>query len=182
MSEKFTATEESIREVLTSLRAERVMSKRGLSTGLQTSSTRGVKSSPLTARAGTSRVGAERRTKHKNDMASTKLVPFILPTYIPPLSGAINRDNAPREFEYTLVTAYLLKRVRAVCVDHNKIAALNFSDFNLGDHKVYNMLSRYKYRTRTKGKNSKIVPQQWTMNLTQSTLLNVMKIPHFSKH
>jgi hypothetical protein len=55
---------------------------------------------------------------------------------------------------------------------------LKFSDFNLGDHKVYGMIA-YKYLARTEGKNSKIIPQQWTMDLAQSTLLNIMKIPHF---
>jgi hypothetical protein len=40
----------------------------------------------------------------------------------------------------------------------------------------------YKYLTRTKGKNSKIIPHPWTMNLAQSTLLNVMKITHFRRH
>jgi hypothetical protein len=69
-----------------------------------------------------------------------------------------------------------------VHADQDKIAALKFSDFNLGDRKVYNMLSPHKYLTRTKGKNSKIIPQSWTMNLAQSTLLNVMKIPHFGRH
>jgi hypothetical protein len=98
-------------------------------------------------------------------MANVRLVPSILPAYIPPLSGAINRDNVPRDFEYTLVTAYLPKGVRAVHADQDKIAALKFSDFNLGDRKVYNTLAPYKYLTRTKGKNSKIIPQQWTMNL-----------------
>jgi hypothetical protein len=44
------------------------------------------------------------------------------------------------------------------------------------------MLTSYKYLARTKGKNSKIIPQSWTMNLAQSTLLNVMKIPHFGRH
>jgi hypothetical protein len=88
----------------------------------------------------------------------------------------------PREFEYALVTAYLPKGIRAVHADQEKIAALKFSDFNLGDRKVYNMLAPHKYLTRTKGKNSKIVPQSWTMNLAQSTLLNVMKIPHFGRH
>jgi hypothetical protein len=67
-------------------------------------------------------------------------------------------------------------------VDQDKIAALKFSDFNLDDRKVYNMLALHKYLTRTKGKNSKIIPQSWTMNLAQSTLLNVMKIPHFGRH
>jgi hypothetical protein len=44
------------------------------------------------------------------------------------------------------------------------------------------MLAPYKYLTRTKGKNSKLIPQQWMMNLMQSTFLNVIKIPHFGRH
>jgi hypothetical protein len=96
--------------------------------------------------------------------------------------GAVNRDNVPRDFEYALVTAYLPKGVCAVRTDQDKIAALKFSDFNLGDRKAYNMLAPHKYLTKMKGKNSKIIPQPWTHNLAQSTLLNVMKIPHFGRH
>jgi hypothetical protein len=81
-----------------------------------------------------------------------------------------------------LVTAYLLKGIHIVFIDQDKIAALKFSDFNLGDHKAYNMLSSHKYLTRMKDKNSKIIPQPWTQNLVQSTLINVMKIPHFDRH
>jgi hypothetical protein len=44
------------------------------------------------------------------------------------------------------------------------------------------MLSPYKYLTKMKGKNSKIIPQPWTMNLHKSTLFNVMKIPHFGRN
>jgi hypothetical protein len=76
----------------------------------------------------------------------------------------------------------LLKGVRTIRVYHDKIAALKFTEFNLGDRKVYRMLALYKYLTRTKGNNSKITPQQWMMNLAQSTLLNVMKISHFGRH
>jgi hypothetical protein len=94
------------------------------------------------------------------------------------VSSAINRDSVPKEFEYALVTAYLLKRIHAICTNQENIAALKFSDFNLGDK----MLSPHKYLTRTKGKNSKIGPQSWTMNLSQSTLLNAMNIPHFGRH
>jgi hypothetical protein len=90
---------------------------------------RGVPTSPSTARVGTSRAGAKRRAKHKDDMANEKLVPSILPAYIPPLCDAINRGSVPRDFEYTLVTMYLPKGVRAVYVDHDKIATLKFSDF-----------------------------------------------------
>jgi hypothetical protein len=59
---------------------------------------------------------------------------------------------------------------------------LNFSDFNLEDRKNYSFLAPYKYLTKTKGKKSKIIPQSWMMNLAQSTLLNVMKNPHFGRH
>jgi hypothetical protein len=88
----------------------------------------------------------------------------------------------PRDFEYSMVTAYLPKGIHAICAQQDKITVLKFSDFNLGDHKNYSMLTPYKYFTRTKDKNSKLIPQSWTMNLTQSTLLNVMKIPHFGKN
>jgi hypothetical protein len=69
-----------------------------------------------------------------------------------------------------------------VRAQQDKIAALKFSDFNLGDRKNYSMLAPYKYLTKMKGKNSKIIPQLWMMNLAQSTPLNVMKIPHFGRH
>jgi hypothetical protein len=44
------------------------------------------------------------------------------------------------------------------------------------------MLTPHKYLTKTTRKKSKIVPQPWTMDITRSTILNVMKIPHFDKH
>ena len=91
-------------------------------------------------------------------MANAKLVPSILPSYIPPLSSVINKDSVPRYLEYTLVTSYLLKGVRTVHANQNKIETLKFSDFNLGDRKVYSILAPYRYLTRTKGKNLKIVP------------------------
>jgi hypothetical protein len=64
-----------------------------------------------------------------------------------------------------MVTAYLWKGIRAVRTQQDKITTLKFNDFNLGDLKNYNMLTPYKYLTRTKGKNSRIIPQLWTMNL-----------------
>jgi hypothetical protein len=92
-------------------------------------------------------------------------VPSILPAYIPPLSDEINRDNVPRDFEYTLVTAYIPKGVRTYHADQDKVTTLKFCDFNMGDHKVYSMLTSYNYLMRTKRKNLKLIPQQWTMNL-----------------
>jgi len=107
----------------------------------------------------------EKRTKHKDDLENAKLILNILPTYIPPLSGVVSHDNVPRHFEYALVTTYLSKGIHTVHADQEKIIALKFSDFNLNERKFYNMLSPHKYLTRTKGKNSKIIPQSWTMNL-----------------
>jgi hypothetical protein len=66
---------------------ERVMLERGVSTGIQASSMRGMPTSPSTTHGdGPSH---ERRTKHKDDLANTKLIPSILPAYLPPLSSAI---------------------------------------------------------------------------------------------
>ena len=53
---------------------------------------------------------------------------------------------------------------------------LKLSDFNLGDRKNHGMLAPHK------GKKSKIIPQSWTMDIARSTILNVMKIPHFGRH
>jgi hypothetical protein len=143
---------------------------------------RGPQASPSTTRAGPSWPTDEKRTNHRDDIANAKRIPHIVPTYLPPLSGSINFDSVPHDFEYTLITTYLSKGMRTVRADQDKIATLKLIDFNLGDRKVYNMLAPHKYLTRTKGKNSKIVLHSWTQNLAQSTLLNVMKIPYFGKH
>jgi len=81
-----------------------------------------------------------------------------------------------------MITAYLSKGVRAFHVNQDKLAALKFSDFNLGDRKVYSMLAPHKYLMKMKGNNSKIFLQSWTQNLAESTFLNVMKILHFGRH
>jgi hypothetical protein len=180
MSDKLRTVEKYVEEILIDLMTERVMS---MYTGVQESSTRGLPTSPSTAHgARPSLLSDENKTKHKDDLANDKLNPTILPTYIPPLSGTVNQDSVPRDFEYTLVTAYLPKGIHAIRADQDKIAVLRFTEFNLIDHKVYNMLTPHKYLTQTKGKNLKIIPQSWTMNLTWSTMLNVMKIPHFGRH
>jgi hypothetical protein len=180
MSDELSVVEKFFEEVLIDLMTERVMS---MSTGVHESSTRGWPASPSTAHgARPSRPSDEKRTKHGDDLANPKLIPTILTAYIPPLSGAVNQDNMPKDFEYTLVTVYLPKGIRVVLAYQDKLVALKFSDFNLGYCKVYNMLTSHKYLTRNKRNNSKIIPQLWTMNLAQSTVLNVMKIPHFERH
>jgi hypothetical protein len=115
-------------------------------------------------------------------LENTKLILTILPDYILPLASTVSRDSVPRDFDYTIITVYLLKGIHAVRTQQDKIMALKFNEFNLGDRKNYSMLAPYKYLTKMKGKNSKITPHPWTINLAQSTLLNVMKIPHFGRH
>jgi hypothetical protein len=159
MLDELSVAERVFEEFFIDLMTERVMLERVLSTSVQASSTRGQSASPSTARgAGPSQSSVEKQTNHRDDLENAKLIPTILPTYIPPLSDVVNCDNVPRDFEYTLVTAYLPKGIRVVCVDQDKIAALKFSDFNLDDQKVYNMLTPHKYLTKTKGQNSKIIP------------------------
>jgi hypothetical protein len=85
MSDELSVVEKVVEEVLIDLMTERVMS---MSTGVQASSTRGLPASPSTAHgAGPSRPSDEKRTKHRDDLANAKLIPTILPTYLPPLSA-----------------------------------------------------------------------------------------------
>jgi hypothetical protein len=134
MSEELNGLEESAKEVLADLRTQKIMSERRMSVGVQASSKGGVQASPSTARGvGTSRIMTETRMKHRDDIANAKLILSILPAYLPPLSDTINRDSVPRDFEYALVMAYLLKGIHIVQSDQDKLAALKFSDFNLGD-------------------------------------------------
>jgi hypothetical protein len=178
MTDEINVVEKLVEEVLIYMMVKRVMS-----TGIQASSTQGVQASLSTTHGSRpSRPTTEKRTKHRDDLANTKLILTILPNYILPLVDAVSCDSVPRDFDYTMVIVYLPKGIRPVRTQQDNIATLKFNDFNLGDYKNYNMLSPYKYLTRTKGKNSKIIPQPWTMNLAQSTLLNVMKIPHFGRN
>jgi hypothetical protein len=88
-----------------------------MSMGVQASSTRGVQPSPSTTRgSGPSRVITENRTKHRDDLTNAKLIPTILPDYILPLANTVSHDSVPRDFDYTMVIAYLPKGIRVVRV------------------------------------------------------------------
>jgi hypothetical protein len=164
MSDEFITVEKVVENVMINLMTKRVMS---MSAGVQASSTRMVQASSLTTcGVGPSQPSAEKRTKHKYDLANEKIIPTIFPDYIPPLADAVNPDSVPRDFEYTIVIVYLLKGIRTIRTDQDNITALKFNDFNLRDCKVYGMLTPYKYLTRTKGKNSNIIQHSWTINLT----------------
>jgi hypothetical protein len=149
MSDELSAAEKIVEEVLIDLMTERVMSEREMSASIQASSTRGVKASPSTARgARSSRPSVKKRTKHRDDLANVKLIPTILPDYIRLWPDAVSRDSVPRYFEYSMITVYLPKGIHVVRTQQDKITALKFSDFNLGDCKNYSMLTPYKYLTR----------------------------------
>jgi hypothetical protein len=114
MSKELITFEEFVKEVLIELMTKSVMS---MFVGVQASSTRGVQASPSTAcGSGPSRVITKNRTKHKDDLPNAKLIPTILPNYIPPLAETVSHDSVPRYFDYTMVTAYLTKGIRAVRV------------------------------------------------------------------
>jgi hypothetical protein len=99
MSDELSTIEKVVEEVLTDLMAEKFMSERRMSAGVQASSSGGVQASPSTARGiGPSRTTTKKRTKHKDDIANAKMIPCIFLVYIPPLSGNINRDSVPRDF------------------------------------------------------------------------------------
>jgi hypothetical protein len=178
MSSELSDVEKSVEEILIDLMAEKVMFAR-----IQASSTRGVQDSPSTARvSGPFRAATEKRNKHRDDLANAKLIPSIMPDYISPLADAVSRDNVSRDFDYTLITVYFPKGIRTGKPQLDKILTLNINDFNLGDRKNYNMIAPHRYLTKSKGKKSKIIPQPWTMDIARSTILNVMKKPHFGRH
>jgi hypothetical protein len=94
----------------------------------------------------------------------------------------VNRDSIPRDFECTLVTVYLPKGIQIGKPQSDKIMTLKINEFNLGDSKNFEMLYPHRYMTSKKEKKSKIILQPWTMDPPQSTILNVIKIPHFGRH
>jgi hypothetical protein len=110
MSDELNVVDNKVEEVLIGMMAERVMY-----IGVEASSMRGVQASPSTAhRSGPSRPTTEKRTKHRDDLENMKLILTILPDYILPLVDAVSRDSVLRNFDYTMVTMYLLKGIREV--------------------------------------------------------------------
>jgi hypothetical protein len=98
------------------------------------------------------------------------------------LVGAVNHDNIPWDFKYTLITAYIPKGTRVVGIQLGQIPSLKNIDFNLGDRKNYMMLSPHRYLMKTTRKKPCIVSHSWIKELAQSMILNVMKIPHIGQH
>jgi hypothetical protein len=100
MSVECTELEKFVEEVL-----KKFMDDKAMSEGIQASSTRGLQASPSTGcRSGHVNPATEKRSKHRDDLANAKQIPSVLPDYIPPLAGAVNHDNIPWDFEYTLIT------------------------------------------------------------------------------
>jgi hypothetical protein len=178
MSDDLSTVEKSVEEMLIDLMAQKFMS-----IGVQASSKKGSQASPLTGRRSRpSRTTTEKRIKHRDDLANTKLILSVLPDYIPPLAGVVSHDSIPHEFTYMLITAYLLKGIRAVGPQLGLILDLKINNFNLGDRNNYSLLTPHRYLTKMTEKKLKIFPQSWIKEITRSTILNVRNIPHFDRH
>jgi hypothetical protein len=137
MSGEHSTLEKSVEEILMDLMDERVMS-----VGIQASLTGGLQASPSTGHHSShANPRTKKRSKHHDDLANAKQIPSILPDYIPPLAGAVNHDNIPWDFEYTLITVYIPKGIHIVGPQLGQIPALKNNDFNLGDRKNYAMLT-----------------------------------------
>jgi hypothetical protein len=74
---------------------------------------------------------------------------------------------------------YLLKGIRIVGPQLGLIPTLKISDFKLRYQKKYVMLMPHRYLMKMTGKKPKIVSKSWIKELMFSSILNVMKIPHF---
>jgi hypothetical protein len=172
MSGEPSTLKKSVEDILVELMAEKVMF-----VGIQASLIVGLQPSPLTGHR--SSQTTEKRRKHYDDLANTKQIPSVLPDYIPPLVGTVNCNNIPCDFEYTFITAYISKGIHIVGLQLGQIPTLKKNDFNLGDKKNYAMLAPHRYLMKTSRKKLCIVSQSWIKELAQSTILNVMKIPHF---
>jgi len=152
MSSDLSVVEKLVEEILIDLMAEKVMSR-----GMHASSMGGVKGSPSTSHQ-SSQATTEKRSKHHDDLANAKQISSVFPDYITPLASTVSHDSVPRDIEYTLITAYLTKRVRAVGPQLGLIPSLKISDFNLRLRKNYAMLALHQYLKKTTGKKPKIVP------------------------
>jgi hypothetical protein len=165
--------ENFVEDILVDLMDEKIMSIE-----IQVSSTGGLQESPLTGCRSIQSTTKKRR-KHSDDLANAKQIPSVLPDYILPLAGVVNCDSIPRDFEYTMITTYILKGIRVVGPLLGHIPSLKNNKFNLRYRKNYVMLMTHRHLMKTTGKKSCIVSQLWIKEIAQSTILNMMKIPHF---
>jgi hypothetical protein len=80
-----------------------------------------------------------------------------------------------------MITAYIPKGIHIVGSQLGQIPLLKNNDFNLGDRNNYAMLAPHIYLKKLTGNKPHTVSHPWIKELAQSTMLNVMKIPHFGR-
>jgi hypothetical protein len=124
----------------------------------------------------------KKRRKHSDNLENANMIPSVFPDYIPPLAGTVSRDSVLCDFEYMLITAYLSKGICTVGPHLGLIPDLRINDFNIGNRKNYALLVPHRYLKKTTRKKPKIVPQPWIKETARSTILNIMKMPHFGRH
>jgi hypothetical protein len=81
-----------------------------------------------------------------------------------------------------MFTVYILKGICVVWSQLGQVPLLKNNDFNLGDRKNYAMLVPHSYLTKSTGKKPHLISKPWIKGLAQSTVLNVVNIPHFGSH
>jgi hypothetical protein len=136
------------------------MDDKPLNKGVQESSTRGMQASPSIGWcSGYVNPTNEQQSKNRDDLDNAKYIRSFLLDYIPPLAGAINHNNIPCDYEYTLFTKYIPKGIRVVASQLGQISLLKNIDFNLGNRNNYAMLAPHRYLTKTTGKKPCLVSQ-----------------------
>jgi hypothetical protein len=172
-----TELENSIEEVLKKFMVDIAMSE-----GLQASLTRGLQASPSTGHcSGCVNPTTEQRSNQRGDMVNVKQIPSILLDYIPLLAGMVNRDRIPHDYEYILITAYILKGICIVGIQLGQIPLLKNNEFNMGDRKNYVMLTPHRYLMKMTGKKPRLVSQHG-LRSSHSPNWSSMKISHFGHH
>jgi hypothetical protein len=142
------------------------MDDRPIFEGIQVSLTRGLQASPSIGHRSTCiNPVNEERIKNQGDLANAKKISSILPEYIMPMFDAVNHDNIPRYFEYSVFTSYIPKGIRIVGSQLGQIPLLKHSDFNLADQKNYTMLAPRHYLMNTTGKKPHFISHPWINGL-----------------
>jgi hypothetical protein len=83
-------------------------------------------------------------SNNRDELVNAKLIPSILPNYIPPLVDVVSHDSVPRDFDYTFITSYLAKGIQVVRPQLERIPTLKINNYNVGNCKSYGMLAPKK--------------------------------------
>lgn len=156
------------------------MVEKQVTIGVASSSMGPARASPSTSRRSPRQ--SEKCSKNQNDWATAQEIPSILPPYTPPLSGKIDCDIVSSSYDYVVFTTCIPKGVTISGAQLAFVPLLKYCNFNLEDKRNYALCALHRYLMLSSGWKPHLVPQPWTQQLDRSSILNVMKIPHFGRH